>query len=185
MKQLAHVLAASCAFALSATAVAPAAEALETFEAKTAANDAASQAGLDMFETFGFKKLKPGQFLWRDVADSAGPERLVINLTDQLVFLYRGQALIAVATISTGRDGRETPTGIFNVLEKRPFYRSKKYDNAPMMPWMQRIDQYGIALHAGVNPGVPASHGCVRLPKAFAEKLYSITDIGTPVYIGA
>jgi hypothetical protein len=184
MKQLAHVLAASCAFALSTTVVAPAAQALETYEAKTTASDAASQAGLDMFETFGFKPLKPGQFLWRDVSDGAGPQRLVINLTDQLAYLYRGQALIAVSTISTGRDGRETPTGIFNVLEKRPFYRSKKYDNAPM-PWMQRIDQYGIALHAGFNPGVPASHGCVRLPIAFAKKLYSVTDIGTPVYIGA
>ena len=184
MKQLAYVLAASCAFALSTTAVAPAAQALETYEAKTTASDAASQAGFDMFETFGFKQLKPGQFLWRDVADSAAPERLVISLTDQLAFFYRGQALVAVATISTGRDGRQTPTGIFNVLEKRPFYRSKKYDNAPM-PFMQRIDQYGIALHGGYNPGYPASHGCIRLPDGFAKKLYSVTDLGTPVYIGA
>jgi lipoprotein-anchoring transpeptidase ErfK/SrfK len=53
------------------------------------------------------------------------------------------------------------------------------------MPWMQRIDQYGIALHGGFNPCYPASHGCIRLPVAFAKKLYSVTDIGTPVYIGA
>ena len=63
-------------------------------------------------------------------------------------------------------------------------YRSKKYDNAPM-PWMQRIDNYGIALHAGYNPGEPASHGCIRLPSAFAKKLYSTTEVGTPVFIGA
>jgi lipoprotein-anchoring transpeptidase ErfK/SrfK len=63
-------------------------------------------------------------------------------------------------------------------------YRSKKYDNAPM-PFMQRIDNYGIALHAGHNPGYAASHGCVRLPTAFAKKLFGVTDVGTPVYIGA
>ena len=68
------------------------------------------------------------------------------------------------------------------VLEKRPFYRSKKYDNAPM-PWMERIDNYGIAFHGGVNPGYPASHGCMRLPMKFAEKLYSVTKIGTRVVI--
>ena len=63
-------------------------------------------------------------------------------------------------------------------------HRSKKYDNAPM-PFMQRIDTYGIALHAGHNPGQPASHGCVRLPSAFAAKLYKVTNVGTTVLIGA
>ena len=109
---------------------------------------------------------------------------MVVSLSDQLAYLYRGDTLVAVSTISSGRPGRDTPTGIFSILDKRPMYRSKKYDNAPM-PWMQRIDQYGIALHAGYNPGVPASHGCVRLPNAFAKKLYSVTGVGTPVYIGA
>jgi hypothetical protein len=184
MKQLAHLLAAAAAFALSTTGAAPPAGALETYEAKAAATDAASRAAFDMFEAFGFKRIKPGQYLWRDVPADAGPERLVIGLSEQLAFLYRGDTLVAVATISTGRDGRQTPTGIFNVLEKQPFYRSKKYDNAPM-PFMQRIDQYGIALHGGFNPGYPASHGCIRLPVAFAKKLYSVTDLGTPVFIGA
>jgi lipoprotein-anchoring transpeptidase ErfK/SrfK len=137
-----------------------------------------------MFEVFGFKQLKPGQYLWRDASGSAGPERVVISLSDQLAYLYRGDALVAVSTISTGKDEKPTPTGIFSVLDKQPFYRSKKYDNAPM-PWMQRIDGYGIALHGGFNPGYPASHGCIRLPAAFAKKLYSVTDLGTPVYIGA
>jgi lipoprotein-anchoring transpeptidase ErfK/SrfK len=184
MKQLALALAltGSCVLATS-TAVTPA-SALETYEAKMEASDAASQAGLDMFEAFGFKHLKPGQSLWRNVPESAGSERVVISLSDQMVYLYRGDTLMAVATISTGRDEKPTPTGIFSVLDKKPFYRSKKYDNAPM-PWMQRIDQYGIALHGGYNPGYPASHGCIRLPADFAKKLYSITDVGTPVYIGA
>ena len=118
------------------------------------ASEAASQAAFDMFEAFGFKRLKPGQYLWRDVPESAGPERVVVSLRDQLAFLYRGDTLVAASTISTGKDEKPTPTGIFSVLEKRPFYRSKKYDNAPM-PWMQRIDEYGIALHGGLQPRLP------------------------------
>lgn len=184
MKPLARVLAACAAFALSTTGIAPPAAALETFEAKMRASDAASQAAFDMFEVFGFKQLKPGQFLWRDVADSAGPKRVVISLGDQLAYLYRGDSLVAVSTISSGKDAKPTPTGIFSVLDKKPFYRSKKYDNAPM-PFMQRIDDYGIALHGGFNPGYPASHGCIRLPVGFAKKLYSVTDVGTPILIGA
>jgi lipoprotein-anchoring transpeptidase ErfK/SrfK len=183
MKRIASVLALASICILDLVAASPAA-ALETYQAQVAASDAASQARIDMIDAFGEKVLKPGQYLWRDVPDAAGPERVVISLSDQLAYLYRGDALVAVSTISSGRSGRDTPIGIFAVLDKRPFYRSKKYDNAPM-PWMQRIDQYGIALHAGYNPGVPASHGCIRLPAAFAKKLYSVTDLGTPVYIGA
>jgi len=183
MKQLAYALAltGSCVFATAV--VSTPARALETYEAQMEATDAASQARIDMLEAFGPKSLKPGQYLWRDVP-AAGPERVVISLSDQLAFLYRGNVLVAVSTISSGKDEKPSPTGIFSVLDKKPFYRSKKYDNAPM-PWMQRIDQYGIALHGGHNPGYPASHGCIRLPTAFAKKLYSVTDVGTPVYIGA
>ena len=68
------------------------------------------------------------------------------------------------------------------MLEKHRFYRSRKYDNAPM-PFMQRIDEYGIAFHGGANPGYPASHGCMRLPMVFAEKLYGLTALGTKVVI--
>jgi hypothetical protein len=184
MKQLAIALAltGSCVFATSAIST-PAA-ALETYEAQMAASDAASRAAFDMFQVFGFKRLKPGQYLWRNVPSTAGPERVVISLTDQLAYLYRGASLVAVATISTGNDQRPTPTGIFAVRGKTPFHRSRKYDNAPM-PFTQFIDQYGIALHAGHNPGHPASHGCVRLPKQFAAKLFSVTGVGTPVLIGA
>ena len=184
MKRLtrAFALGGLCAFTLAA--IPSAAQALETYEAKAEASDAAAQASFDMFEAFGFKHLRPGQYLWRNVPVNAGPERMVISLSDQLAFLYRGNALMAVATISTGRGDKPTPTGIFAVEDKKPFYRSKKYDNAPK-PWMQRIDQYGIALHGGFNPGFPASHGCIRLPLDFAKKLYTVTDVGTPVYIGA
>lgn len=183
MKRIALVLALAGACTLETLAASPAL-ALETYEAQMQATDAASQARIDMADAFGDKVLKPGQYVWRDVPDAVGPEHLVISLSDQLAFLYRGDTLIAASTISSGQPGRDTPTGIFSVLDKKPFYRSKKYDNAPM-PWMQRIDNYGVALHAGYNPGVPASHGCIRLPSAFAKKLYSTTGIGTPVYIGA
>jgi hypothetical protein len=183
MKRMALALALAGTCILSLAGASPAL-ALETYEARSEASDAASQARIDMIDAFGDKMLRPGQYVWRDVPNAAGPQRVVVSLSDQLAYLYRGDTLIAVSTISSGKDEKPTPTGIFSVLAKQPMYRSKKYDNAPM-PWMQRIDQYGIALHAGYNPGEPASHGCVRLPSAFAKKLYSVTDVGTPVYIGA
>ena len=183
MKKLALALAASGVLALSVP-TAPAAAAIETYEAKMTAASAAAIARDDMYQAFGPKMLKPGQYLWRDVPDSAGEERVVVSLSDQLAFLYRGDTLAAVSTISSGASDTPTPTGIFRVLEKKTMHRSRKYDNAPM-PHMQRIDQYGIALHAGHNPGHPASHGCVRLPKQFAAKLFSVTGVGTTVLIGA
>ena len=183
MKKLAFALAASAACALSLSSVPAAAASMETVEAKMTASSAATIAREDMYQAFGDKELKPGGYLWRKVPASAGPERIVIGLGDQLAYLYRGETLMAVATISTGEPGRDTPTGIFTVLGKKPMYRSKKYDNAPM-PFAQFIDTYGIAMHAGYNPGYPASHGCIRLPSKFAAKLYSLTDIGTPVLIG-
>ena len=184
MKQLATVLALTglCAFGTLTTATP--ASALETYEAQMQASDAASQARIDMDEAFGPKVLRPGQYVWRDVPEAAGPERVVISLSDQMAYMYRGDTLMAAATISTGRDDKSTPSGIFSVLNKTPMHHSNKYDNAPM-PFAQFFESHGIAMHAGYNPGHPASHGCVRLPAAFAKKLYSVTDIGTPVYIGA
>ena len=151
MKQLAIVLAltGSCVFATSLTST-PAA-ALETYEAQMAASDAASQARIDMLDAFGPKELKPGQYLWRDVPGAAGSERVVVSLSDQLAYLYRGETLVAVSTISSGKDEKPTPTGIFSVLSKSPMYHSKKYDNAPM-PFAQFFDPAGIAMHAGFVP---------------------------------
>jgi hypothetical protein len=169
---------------LELTAAASPALALETYEAKMEASDAASQARVDMVEAFGPKMLRPGQYLWRDVPAEAGAERVVVSLSDQLAYVYRGNTLMAVTTISSGRDDKPTPTGIFSVFQKTPFYRSKKYDNAAM-PFAQFFDPAGIALHAGSVGNEPNSHGCVHLPAPFAKKLYSVTDVGTPVYIGA
>jgi len=183
MKQLAIALAVTGAFAFAVPTAAPAAS-METYEAKAAAADAAATARGDMAATFGKSSLKPGQYLWRDVSAAEGDERVVVSLSDQLAYLYRGDELMAVSSVSSGRSTNPTPTGIFQVLEKKQMHHSRKYDNAPM-PFMQRIDQYGIALHAGHNPGRPASHGCVRLPKEFAAKLFKTTSVGTPILIGA
>jgi hypothetical protein len=184
MKQLALALALTGTCVLGFSVSATPALALETYEARMQASDAASRARIDMMEAFGPKFLKPGQYVWRDVPRGAGPERVVISLSDQLAYLYRGDTLMAVSTISSGKDEKPTPTGIFSVLSKTPMHRSKKYDNAPM-PFAQFFDPAGIAMHAGFNPGRPASHGCVRLPSAFAKKLYGVTDLGTPVFVGA
>ncbi|HVM38481.1 MAG TPA: L,D-transpeptidase family protein [Sphingomicrobium sp.] len=182
MKQLAFALALSSALAIGVP-VTPAAASIETYEAKQTAASAAEIARADMIAAFGDKQLKPGQYLWRDEPGN-GPQRIVVSLSDQLAYLYRGDTLVAVSTISSGKEKTPTPTGIFNVLEKKPMHHSRKYDNAPM-PFMQRIDQYGIALHAGHLPGHPASHGCIRLPSKFAAKLFAATKVGTTVLIGA
>ncbi|MBA3576676.1 MAG: L,D-transpeptidase family protein [Sphingomonas sp.] len=183
MNKLAIVLAGMGAFALTIP-TAPATASLETYQARVAASSAASNARDDMMDAFGKTSLKPGQYVWRDVPKSAGAERVVISLGDQLTYLYRDNTLVAVAAVSTGTGGHPTPPGIFNVLEKKTMHHSRKYDNAPM-PFMQRIDRFGIALHAGHNPGRPASHGCIRLPKEFAKKLFAATSVGTTVMIGA
>ena len=112
MRQLALALAltGSCVFA-TAIASTPAL-ALETYEAQMEASDAASQARADMLDAFGPKVLKPGQYVWRDVPEDAGSERVVISLSDQMAYLYRGDTLMAATTISTGRDDKPTPTGV-------------------------------------------------------------------------
>jgi hypothetical protein len=156
----------------------------ETPQARMAAAAAADLAQFHLEETFGAHSLANGKFLWRKDAGEATVDRVVVSLSDQLAYAYAGEELIGVSTISSGREGHATPTGIFSVLDKRRMYHSKKYDNAPM-PFMQRIDQYGIALHAGHLPGHPASHGCIRLPSGFAAKLFAATDVGTEVLIGS
>ena len=182
MNKLALMLAVTGLFAVAAP-MTPAFATIETDEARAQASDAAAQARADMAEVFGDKVLKPGQYVWRDTA-AAGPSRVIVSLSDQLAFLYRGDELAAVTTISSGREGHETPTGIFPILGKTPMHHSKKYENAPM-PFTQFIDTYGIALHAGMIPGRPASHGCVRLPAKFAAKLYGVTTVGSTVLIAA
>ena len=131
---------------------------------------------------FGPLTLKPGEFKWAADIPSDGDTKVVIDRLQQLFYVYRDDKVVGVATVSTGKKGKETPLGFWKVLTKKKLGYSRKYDNAPM-PFMQMYDAKGIAFHAGANPGYPASHGCVRLPKPFAEKLFGLTKVGTEVII--
>jgi hypothetical protein len=128
------------------------------------------------------EKLKPGQFVWAPEVAPDGPMLVVVNLATQRAVVFRNGVPIGATTVSTGRPGRETPTGIFTVLQKQVDHHSSTYDNAPM-PYMERLTWKGIALHAGNLPGYPASHGCVRLPSGFAKLLYGQTSLGMTVVI--
>lgn len=126
-------------------------------------------------------ELAPNQFVWQDT-DTGEPVSIVISLSTQRAFVYRGQDLIAVTAISSGRGDKATPIGTYPILQKNAAHRSNIYDSAPM-PFMQRLTWDGIAIHAGRNPGFPASHGCVRVPTAFAKKLFAVTSLGSVVTV--
>ncbi|SNS66038.1 L,D-transpeptidase catalytic domain [Sphingomonas laterariae] len=126
--------------------------------------------------------LKPGQFLWAPDIAPDGPVMVLVSLALQRAYVYRNGVLIGVSTVSTGKKGHETPTGVFTVLQKAKVHHSNLYNNAAM-PYMQRLTWDGIAMHAGSLPGYPASHGCIRLPPAFARQLYGVTALGLTVVI--
>ena len=101
---------------------------------------------------------------------SAGePVMAIVSLRSQRITVYDAKGWILRAPVSSGTKGRETPAGIFSVIQKVEEHYSNLYDDA-FMPHMQRITWSGIALHGGVLPGRPASHGCIRLPFDFAER---------------
>ena len=126
--------------------------------------------------------MKPGEFLWLPDIAPEGPVTVIISLKTQRAYVYRNGVPIGVSTVSTGKPGKETPTGVFTILQKAIKHRSNKYSNAPM-PFMQRLTWDGVAMHAGQLPGYPASHGCVRLPADFAKLLFGITSLGLTVVI--
>lgn len=126
--------------------------------------------------------LRPGQFAWDAEGAPQGPVEVVISLSDQRALVYRGGQLIGASTVSSGREGHESPVGRFQILEKRRYHRSNRYNSAPM-PFMQRLNWHGVALHAGEIPGYPASHGCIRLPAGFAQRLFATTEVGTFVFV--
>jgi hypothetical protein len=128
--------------------------------------------------------LAAGGYRWLDEGPWTGPIYMVISIDRQMVHVYAGDRLIGAASVSTGMKGHRTPTGEYPILQKRQWHRSNLYSNAPM-PFMQRLTWDGIALHAGHNPGYPASHGCIRLPHAFARRLFEITQLGTLVSVTA
>ncbi len=127
-------------------------------------------------------KLKPGDWVWAPRIARSGPVLVYVDLERQLATVYRNGVRIGVTTVSSGKDGHETPTGVFTILQKNRDHRSSTYNNAPM-PNMQRLTWKGVAMHAGNLPGYPASHGCVRLPMEFSKLLFGTTTMGGTVII--
>ncbi len=122
---------------------------------------------------------------WDAVAQgraAAFPVLAVVALKEQRVTIYDADGPMLSAPISTGQSGLETPVGVFSILQKEAEHYSNRYDDAAM-PFMERITWSGIALHAGSLPGYPASHGCIRLPYGFAEKLFGLTKLGMRVVV--
>ena len=111
-----------------------------------------------------------------------GPVVVTVSLRRQRVSVWDRHGLMMEAPISSGQLGHPTPTGVYSILEKNREHYSNLYDSAPM-PNMQRITWSGVALHAGVLPGYPASHGCIRLPRGFSQRLFDVTQMGTRVIV--
>lgn len=126
--------------------------------------------------------LRPGQWVWSPGESPRGPLLVVVNLDQQRGYVYRNGVLIGWTTVSSGKKGFETPTGVFHTLQKDKDHHSSIYANAAM-PYTQRLTWGGVALHAGGLPGYPSSHGCVHLPSAFAEKLFDVSPPGLTVVL--
>src|SRR2546421_2350548 len=126
--------------------------------------------------------LKAGQYTWEPERAPEGPLLIVASVTEQVAYIYRNGICIARSSVSTGRPGHRTPTGVFTILEKEVHHTSSIYKGAEM-PYMERATWGGIALHAGDLPGYPDSHGCIRLPLEFSKLLFGVTMKGATVII--
>lgn len=158
-----HAILIAAALALAAPALGQGAKLSSPFDTDTAA-------------------LKPGEFIWNGDLAPEGPMTVIVHLPTQLAFVYRNGIRIGVTTVSSGKPGHKTPTGIFTILQKNKDHKSNLYNNAPM-PYMQRLTWDGIALHAGNLPGHPASHGCIRMPMEFSKKLFEASSMGMTVVV--
>jgi len=118
----------------------------------------------------------------KEASKPQGPLIISISIAQQKMRIYDANGLFAETPVSTGMPGHSTPMGVFSVIQKQKFHRSNIYSGAPM-PYMQRITWSGVAMHAGVLPGRPASHGCIRMPLAFAVKMWNWTKMGARVVI--
>src|SRR6478736_2971226 len=113
---------------------------------------------------------------------TGAPIMAIVSLRSQQITVYDADGWIMRAPVSSGEVGRETPAGIFSVIQKDAEHHSNLYDDA-YMPHMQRLTWSGIALHGGLLPGHPASHGCIRLPYDFAAHLFDLTKLGMRVIV--
>lgn len=118
----------------------------------------------------------------KNIAKPVGPIVVAISIDKQELKLYDQNGLFAETPVSTGMRGHTTPLGVFSIIQKNKYHRSNIYSGAPM-PYMQRITWSGIAMHAGVLPGYPASHGCIRMPMNFAMRMWGWTRMGARVII--
>jgi lipoprotein-anchoring transpeptidase ErfK/SrfK len=115
-------------------------------------------------------------------AKPQGPLIIAISINQQKVRIYDANGFFAESPVSTGTKSHPTPMGVFSIIQKHKMHHSNIYSGAPM-PFMQRITWSGVAMHAGALPGYPASHGCIRLPMAFAAKMWNWTKMGARVIV--
>ena len=127
---------------------------------------------------------KPTEKAERDKPKGPPPQAhlVVVSIPKQRISIYGADGFHTQSGVSTGMSGFPTPTGVFSVIQKNRYHRSNIYSGAPM-PFMQRITWSGVAMHAGVLPGYPASHGCIRLTHNFASELWSMTRMGVRVVV--
>jgi lipoprotein-anchoring transpeptidase ErfK/SrfK len=128
------------------------------------------------------KKHIPKEEIAKDSRKPQGPLIIAISIEKQVLKVYDANGAFAETPISTGMRGHSTPMGVFSVIQKHKYHHSNIYSGAPM-PYMQRITWSGVAMHAGVLPGYPASHGCIRMPMNFAVKMWGWTRMGARVLI--
>ncbi|HEY2136962.1 MAG TPA: L,D-transpeptidase family protein [Xanthobacteraceae bacterium] len=143
---------------------------------------AADPAHADLVRRFAAAKHAPPAKPKTAAPKPLGLPLITVSIASQRLTLYDNGEPVAHAPVSTGMAGHSTPMGVFSVIQKEVFHRSNIYSGAPM-PYMQRITWSGVAMHAGVLPGYPASHGCIRMPYDFAVKLYGLTRSGARVVI--
>src|SRR3954452_3610701 len=128
------------------------------------------------------KRLPANDDVAKDSRKPQGPLIIAISIEKQVLRIYDANGAFAETPISTGMRGHSTPMGVFSVIQKHKYHHSNIYSGAPM-PYMQRITWSGVAMHAGVLPGYPASHGCIRMPMAFAVKMWNWTRMGARVIV--
>lgn len=128
------------------------------------------------------RELEPGEFEWHPERSPGGPLLVVCSIDDQMLYAYRNGVQIARSTVSTGRKGKRTPTGVFTILQRKVDHESSIYKGAKM-PYMQRLTWSGIAMHAGELPGYPASAGCIRLPYQFSKLIFGEMQNGSTVVL--
>jgi lipoprotein-anchoring transpeptidase ErfK/SrfK len=127
-------------------------------------------------------RIPKAEDLAKDTRKPQGPLIIAISIDRQVLKIYDANGTFAETPISTGMRGHSTPMGVFSVIEKHKYHHSNIYSGAPM-PYMQRITWSGVAMHAGVLPGYPASHGCIRMPMSFAAKMWGWTRMGARVVV--